>query len=584
MTQSASLEDGLHRDERAAALVRALGGRSIALVGMMGAGKTSVGRRLAQRLGLPFADADIEIETAARMSIAEIFARHGEPFFRDRERQVIVRLLAEGQKVLATGGGAFAQQATRERIRENSVSVWLKADFDVLARRVRRRTNRPKLATDDPEQTLRRLIEERYPLYALADYAVISHEGAHEAVVEAVFSTLEKAFGTAPRAEERTQTKGADGSTSTMVAVPVELDARAYEILIGDGLLAEAGRHIRRVAPGAACFIVSDENVAARHLQPLVAGLESAGVRHESLVLEAGEGTKSFAWFERVCESIIGARMERGDCVVALGGGVVGDLTGFAAATVRRGMRLIQLPTSLLAQVDSSVGGKTAINTRHGKNLIGAFHQPSLVLADTRVLETLPMREFRAGYAEVVKYGLIDDAGFFEWLERNRLGVFAQGPELREAIRVSCASKAKIVARDETEQGDRMLLNLGHTFGHALERLTGYESDRLNHGEGVAIGLSCAFRFSVRLGHCRGQDAARVEAHLRDAGLPTRIRATPGLDSDAETILDAMRQDKKVSGGALTFILARGIGQSFVARGVPATEVRAFLEEELSDC
>ena len=582
MTQVPCAADGAQKDERAAALVRALGGRSIVLVGMMGAGKTSVGRRLAQRLGLSFSDADVEIETAARMSIAEIFSRHGELFFRDRERQVIARLLAEGQKVLATGGGAFMQVATQERIRDHAISIWLKADFDVLVRRVRRRTNRPKLATDDPDDALRRLIEERYPVYALADHAVVSRDGSQESVVESVIVTLEQAFGTAALRPSGAPKVGAYSGARSPIAVPVELDARAYEILIGEGLLSEAGRHIRRVAPGASCFVVTDVNVAAEHLHSLLNSLKSAGIRHDQLVIDAGEASKSFLWFERVCEAIIAARMERGDCVIALGGGVVGDLTGFAAASVRRGMRLIQIPTSLLAQVDSSVGGKTGINSGEGKNLVGAFHQPALVLADARALDTLPEREFRAGYAEIVKYGLIDDADFFEWLERNRAGVFAKGPELEEAIRFSCASKAKIVARDETEQGDRMLLNLGHTFGHALERLTNYDSARLNHGEGVAIGLCCAFRFSVRLGHCLGQDAERVVGHLRAAGLPTRITDALALNAAAGPILEAMRQDKKISAGAFTFILARGIGQSFIARGVAAEAVHAFLTDELA--
>ena len=311
------------------------------------------------------------------------------------------------------------------------------------------------------------------------------------------------------------------------------------------------------------------------------ASLDRAGVRHCSIVVPAGEASKSWGVFARVCDDIIAARMERKDVVVALGGGVVGDLAGFAAATIRRGMDFVQIPTSLLAQVDSSVGGKTAINSEHGKNLIGAFYQPSLVLADTGALASLPPREFRAGYAEVMKYGVIDDAPFFAWLERNWRGVFARGPELTEAIRKSCASKAAVVARDETEQGDRALLNLGHTFGHALESLTHYDSARLVHGEGVAIGVACAMRFSARLGHASEADAARVEAHLRDVGLPTRINHVQGWNAGPDQILEAMYQDKKVSRGALTFILARGIGQSFIARGVPGESVRAFLEDEL---
>ena len=325
----------------------------------------------------------------------------------------------------------------------------------------------------------------------------------------------------------------------------------------------------------------SDLNVARHCLPALEASLQTAGLRYASIVVEAGEASKSWSVFARVCDDIIAARIERGDLIVALGGGVVGDLAGFAAATIRRGMRFVQIPTTLLAQVDSSVGGKTAINSSHGKNLVGAFHQPSHVIIDTGALASLPQREFRAGYAEVVKYGLIDDASFFAWLEDNWRGVFSRGPELTRAIATSCRSKAAIVARDETEQGDRMLLNLGHTFGHALETLTHFDGERLVHGEGVAIGMACAHRFSARLGHCAPQDAERVEAHLRAVGLPTRIRDIAGWSAGAEAMLDAMFQDKKVQRGALTFILSRGVGKSFIARGVPSGEVEAFLREEL---
>jgi 3-dehydroquinate synthase len=285
----------------------------------------------------------------------------------------------------------------------------------------------------------------------------------------------------------------------------------------------------------------------------------------------------------RVCDAILEARIERGDLVIALGGGVVGDLAGFAAAVVRRGMRFIQVPTTLLAQVDSSVGGKTGINSTFGKNLVGAFHQPSLVIADTALLDTLPPREIRAGYAEVVKYGLIDDEAFFHWCEANWRGVFAGGPARDHAVAQSCRAKAAVVVRDEREEGDRALLNLGHTFGHALERLVGYDGARLIHGEAVAIGLALAFRFSVRLGLCPGQDAERVARHLATVGLPTRLEDVPGGCGTAEALVEAMAQDKKVKAGALTFILARGIGQSFIAPGVEAEAVRAFLAQELGD-
>jgi 3-dehydroquinate synthase len=366
------------------------------------------------------------------------------------------------------------------------------------------------------------------------------------------------------------------------LTVHVPLDGgRAYDIRIGRGLIGSAGPQVAALG-GRRAAIVTDENVGALYAERLTESLERAGLQAGVVTVAPGEGSKSYAGYAQVCDGLLALKVERGDLVVALGGGVVGDLAGFAAATLRRGVRFVQVPTSLLAQVDSSVGGKTGINAPLGKNLIGAFHQPRLVLADTAALDTLSEREMRAGYAEVAKYGLIADAGFFDWCEANWRGIFAGGPEREEAVAACCRAKAAVVTRDEREDGERALLNLGHTFGHALERLTGYDPARLVHGEGVAIGLALAFRFSARLGLCAGQDAGRVANHLALAGLPTRLQAVSGGCGDAETILDAMAQDKKVRDGALTFILARGIGQSFIAPGVDRAEVAAFLRDELA--
>jgi 3-dehydroquinate synthase len=298
-------------------------------------------------------------------------------------------------------------------------------------------------------------------------------------------------------------------------------------------------------------------------------------------VVLAGEGSKTFPVFERVCEALIRERIERGDLVVALGGGVIGDLAGFAAAAVRRGLDFVQVPTTLLAQVDSSVGGKTGINSAQGKNLIGAFHQPILVVADTALLDTLPPRQFRSGYAEVAKYGLLGDAGFFAWLEANWQDIFAGGAAREHAIAVSCRMKAAIVAQDERETGERALLNLGHTFGHALEAATGF-SERLHHGEGVALGMVLAFQFSVRKGLLAPAEAERVVRHLAAVGLPTRLSDIPGALPDAERLLQLIAQDKKVKRGKLTFILVRGIGKAFVAPDIDPAEVRDFLSEKLA--
>ncbi|WP_421592644.1 3-dehydroquinate synthase [Shinella sp. M27] len=370
-------------------------------------------------------------------------------------------------------------------------------------------------------------------------------------------------------------------SATARRTVRVELADRSYDILIGPGLIAAAGREIASRLKGRKIAVITDENVAPIYLDNFLAALKVEGIDAVSLVLPAGEKTKSFEHLISVCDSVLAARIERNDAVVALGGGVIGDLTGFAAGIARRGSRFIQVPTSLLAQVDSSVGGKTGINSPHGKNLIGVFHQPDLVLADTDVLDTLSPREFRAGYAEVAKYGLIDKPDFFAWLEKNWQAVFAGGEARIDAIATSCQAKADVVAADERENGQRALLNLGHTFGHALEAATQYDSARLVHGEGVSIGMVLAHQFSARMNLCSPDDGKRVEKHLREVGLPTTMDEIPGGLPPAEKLMDAIAQDKKVKGGKLTFILTHGVGQSFVADDVPQSEVVAFLKEKL---
>lgn len=363
--------------------------------------------------------------------------------------------------------------------------------------------------------------------------------------------------------------------------VHVDLPGRAYEVRIGTGLIAEAGAQIAPLLKRPKVAVITDETVAALHLDALRDGLASSGIEMEALALPAGEATKSWGPLEHSVGWLLDQKVERGDIVVAFGGGVIGDLAGFAAAILRRGVRFVQIPTSLLAQVDSSVGGKTGINARQGKNLIGAFHQPSLVLADIDVLGTLTARDFLAGYGEVVKYGLLGDEDFFEWLELQGPALAAGDQAARiEAVRRSVQMKADIVMRDETEQGDRALLNLGHTFGHALEAATGY-SDRLLHGEGVAIGCTLAFELSARMGLCAQESPSRVRAHLKEMGMKTDLSDISGDLPDAQGLLALMGQDKKVVQGELRFILAREIGDAFVTGDVSPDDVLAVLNDAL---
>jgi len=362
----------------------------------------------------------------------------------------------------------------------------------------------------------------------------------------------------------------------------LDLGARSYEIMVGGGLIADAGAHMRNLLAQPRVIIVSDENVAATWLTPLQASLDAHGIAHQAVVLPPGEQTKTFGRFSDLLEQLLEFKVDRRTTLVALGGGVIGDITGFAAAVTLRGIDFVQIPTTLLAQVDSSVGGKTGINAPQGKNLIGAFHQPRLVLADIAALATLPARELRAGYAEVVKYGVINDVPFFDWLEQSGRDLLdGDAAAQRRAVLESCRNKARVVADDERETGGRALLNLGHTFGHALERETGF-GERLLHGEGVALGMVMALDLSVALGLAPAADADRVRNHFATVGLPTSLAGLADGTWSADRLLDHMTLDKKVVGGRITFILARGIGQSFIADDVELDQVRAVLERHLA--
>ncbi len=530
-------------------------GKSIVLVGLMGAGKTAIGKRLAEALGLPFFDADREIERAAGATVAEIFERHGEAHFRAGEKRVIQRLLADGPVVLAPGGGAYMDAETRALIRDRAISVWLRCPLPVLLGRVRGRSHRPLLNDGDPAAVLARLSRERGPLYALADIIVEGSEDPPQVTTEHVITAL--AAYAPPR------------------RVPIAWAQGRYEVLIGNALLTRAGAHLAAVLPQKRVVVVTDETVAALHLATLQSSLDETGIGHEAIVVPPGEASKSMASWSRLVEQLLTSQVDRATTIVALGGGVVGDLAGFAAAAALRGLPFVQIPTTLLAQVDSSVGGKTGINAPHGKNLIGAFHQPLLVLADLGVLTTLSPRELRAGYAEIVKAGLIADAPFFEWCEANGAAILGgDAGLLGQAVEHAVRFKAMVVGDDEREtkpNDGRALLNLGHSFAHALEAETGYGGGLL-HGEAVAIGLVLASDLSARLGLCAQEDAPRIAAHLNKVGLPTRIAGLP-----AAALLGHMKQDKKMRAGRLTFVLSRGIGRAFTSSDVLEEAVRATL-------
>jgi len=361
--------------------------------------------------------------------------------------------------------------------------------------------------------------------------------------------------------------------------VHIELGERAYDIEIGHGLLQTAGEKLKAMFPGARFGIVTDENVKKNQWQRLKNSLDMAKLDYALICLPAGESTKSHEQLQYCVDEILAAKLERSDIIIAFGGGVIGDLAGFAAAITRRGMDFVQIPTSLLAQVDSSVGGKTGINSKHGKNLIGAFHQPKLVLADLDVFDTLSPRQFAAGYAEVVKYGLIDDEEFFFWLEENHMDIMQGGEKRAEAIARSCLAKSRFVIADEREAGVRALLNLGHTFGHALETATGY-SDRLLHGEGVSIGMVLAHNFSVKKGICASQDAVRIKRHLQKVGLPTALCDIAEELPPTNELMQMIAQDKKVVRGKLNFVLSKGIGQAFIATDINPDELTQFIEGE----
>jgi shikimate kinase / 3-dehydroquinate synthase len=532
---------------------------NIILVGMMGSGKTTVGRLLAKQLGKTFIDSDEEILKRTGVTIQHIFDVEGEAGFRQREASIVQELLQRNDLVLATGGGAVLDAHNRSMMRENGTVVYLKSGVHDLWQRTRHDRSRPLLQTADPRAKLHELFEQRNPLYTeTAD--IVMHTGKQN--VQVLLSALQRKLNASHSA-----TKNLD----TMQTLKVGLAERSYPIHIGSGLLNRADLILpflqhKRVA------IVSNTTVAPLYLGALSKMLESNGVRVVSIILPDGEQYKNSETLNLIYDALLTHRCERNTPLIALGGGVIGDMTGYAAATYLRGVPFIQIPTTLLSQVDSSVGGKTGINHPLGKNMIGAFYQPQLVLADIATLNTLPDQELRAGLAEVIKYGLIRDLPFLEWLEANMEKLLARDVgALQYAIARSCENKAEVVGNDERESGERALLNLGHTFGHAIENGMGYGA--WLHGEAVAAGTIMAADLSQRMGWISEQDVVRIRQLFERAGLPV---VAPHLG--VEQYLQLMGLDKKVVNGQIRFVLLKALGHAVISSAVPAELLHLTLE------
>ncbi len=534
---------------------------TIILVGMMGAGKTTVGKLLAKQLGKTFVDTDEEIQRRTGVTIPHIFDVEGEAGFRLRESSIIQELLKRDNIVLATGGGAIISAQNRAVMKQNGLVVYLKSSVHDLWQRTRHDHNRPLLQADNPRAKLQELHNERDPLYTeIAD--VVIHTGKQS--VQILLDRLRKRLD---------DSKRTTGDENTMQTLNVGLAERSYSIHIGSGLLDRVELLLPHL-PQKRTVIISNTTVAPLYLKQLTEHLRSSGIEVQSIILPDGEQYKSSESLNTIYDALLSARSERSTPLIALGGGVIGDITGYAAATYLRGVPFIQIPTTLLSQVDSSVGGKTGINHPLGKNMIGAFYQPRVVLADTSTLNTLPDNELRAGIAEVIKYGLIRDLPFLEWLEANIDKLLARDTSaLQYAIARSCQNKAEVVGADERESGERALLNLGHTFGHAIENGMGYGV--WLHGEGVAAGTVMAADLSQRMGWTSAEDVARVRKLFERAGLPV---SAPALG--AEKYLQLMGLDKKVEGGKIRFVLLKPLGHAVKTGDVP----QALLEQTLEAC
>lgn len=535
--------------------------RPIILIGLMGAGKTTIGKKLAQHLAIPFIDSDHEIEKTAGCTIADIFEQYGEAEFRRVEHEVIRRLLKQSSIILATGGGAFMHDKTRALLKEKATTVWLHCNVDTLLERVSTHTHRPLLNSGNKREILSNLITLRYPIYAEADLTIPCHDNSIETTLSQILLTLEQA--------------------EKMRTLPIKLSNTQYNVMIGPNLLEQAGSLLTPILSQKKVFIISDETVAALYLQTLTNSLELSQIEYETILIPPGENTKSIKYYEQVTNALLEKNIERKTPVIALGGGVTGDLSGFAAASVLRGVPFIQIPTTLLSQVDSSVGGKTGINTPTGKNLLGAFYQPQIVIADTQTLNTLPPRELLAGYAEIVKAGLINEPDFFAWCEKNGTKILSKDHHyLDEAVERACAFKARVIKNDEFEQNSngRNLLNLGHSLGHTLEAELGYDG-RILHGEAVALGCCLIFKLCTRMGICPQEDTDRVLRHFKSVGLPTSIKDI-STELKALNLLKHLQHDKKIKNGKILFVLVNGIGKSFTSQDVNENDLHKLLTDD----
>jgi shikimate kinase/3-dehydroquinate synthase len=542
----------------------------IVLTGLMGAGKTTIGSKLAEKLGFYFIDSDQEIEDKQRQSIANIFKTKGEKYFRQIERETIREIInRDEQIVLSLGGGAFVDEEIRVLIKERAISIWLYADLDVLLHRIANKNTRPLLNNVDKRAALQDLIIKRYPIYKQSDIHIdTGKENSNDLFVRNLVTKICEF------------SSGIKSNNIVKEVVKVDLGNRGYNIVVGSGVVSELREYISKVNRYSKIVVITDQNVAKLHLEALNNQLKNLPVQLKNIVVEAGEKAKSFSNLQNVVEQILETGIDRNSLIIAFGGGVVGDLSGFVASILLRGIDFIQVPTTLLAAVDSSVGGKTAINSKFGKNLVGTFYQPKLVLCDLDFLKTLPIRDYISGYGEVVKYGLIKDKDFFSYLDSNLDKIKNRNLEVLQKIIVkSCQIKAEVVGLDEKENNLRAILNFGHTFGHIFETETNY-SDKLFHGEAVAIGMVLAVKMSIHLGMLDAKILPLVVNHLKKVGLPTSPQNIQKF-WNINNLTTHLYKDKKVENKNLTFVLLEELGKSVIKKNVSEQDFLNIIKQEI---